>query len=612
MKGIAKACLGLSLCLLLGSLLARAEANPHINYLSPLPGSAMNKPETNIIIRSITAVDASTVVGGIVSVTGSVTGPHVGTLTLSDDGKTLLFTPAAPFGLGEHVSVVVRGGLRLGDGEQVAPFDFDFTIARSVQAPVSIVQMLGMLSRNAKEQVTGKNPATAEDSTLPPGFPSLSVLKDSTTSPGSIFLGSFPWVATTVSTPYLIIAGNSGRPDFYRQLSATAIDFDLQPNGHLTYFDEGLFLFEELDSSYNIVNSYACGNGYNTDLHELKLLRNGHALLIGDDAETVDMSKVVPGGDSVANVVGIIVQELDAQKNVVFQWRSWDHFKITDATHEDLTASQIDYVHSNALDLDADGNILLSSRHLDEITKIDRTTGAIIWRMGGKNNEFTFVNDTIGFSHQHDIRRLPNGDFTMFDNGNYHTPAFSRAIEYQVDEANKTATLVWQYRNNPDYVSVAMGDVQRLANGNTFIGWGACNMAATEVTSDGSKLYELSLPDNVVSYRALRYDWEVASTTGVAAAVPVPVPAVMMLNGNYPNPFNPVTKISFSLPATAPATLKVYNLLGQEVTTLVDGIVKGGVIQTVSFDGSSLASGVYFYRLASGPTVKVGKMLLIK
>ena len=73
----------------------------------------------------------------------------------------------------------------------------------------------------------------------------------------------------------------------------------------------------------------------------------------------------------------------------------------------------------------------------------NRNTGAIIWRLGGKNNQFSFINDTIGFSHQHAIRRLENGNISLFDNGNYHSPPFSRAIEYSLNENNKTATLVW-------------------------------------------------------------------------------------------------------------------------------------------------------------------------
>ncbi len=62
-----------------------------------------------------------------------------------------------------------------------------------------------------------------------------------------------------------------------------------------------------------------------------------------------------------------------------------------------------------------------------------------------------------GFSHQHDIRRIPNGNITLFDNGNLHDPHYSRAVEYQLDEVNKIATSVWEYKNNPETYSFAMG-----------------------------------------------------------------------------------------------------------------------------------------------------------
>src|SRR4029077_19130489 len=141
-----------------------------------------------------------------------------------------------------------------------------------------------------------------------------------------------------------------------------------------------------------------------------QLLPNGHTLMMGLDAQVVDMSAVVPGGNPNALVLGIAVQELDTDHNVVFQWRSFDHYQITDCVSPlvSLTSNIIDYVHPNAVELDQDGNLLLSARHFDEITKIDRATGDIIWRMGANavNNQFTFIGDTRGFSHQHDIRRL--------------------------------------------------------------------------------------------------------------------------------------------------------------------------------------------------------------
>ncbi len=256
---------------------------------------------------------------------------------------------------------------------------------------------------------------------------------------------------------YSLIVDNNGTPIFYKKMDAFNTDFKVQPNGHLTYYDDAARAYFELDTNYTVVNTYTAGNGYIIDSHEFKILPNGHVIFLCQDREPVDMSKIVSGGDPNAIVIGIAIQELDKNRNVVFQWRSFDHFQITDATQEDLTQNLIDYVHPNTIDIDADGNILLSSRHMDEITKIDHTTGAIIWRWGGKNNQFTFINDTLHFSHQHSIRKTPAGTYILFDNGNFRTPAFSRALEYVLDEKAKTATLVWEYRHTPDIFSIAMG-----------------------------------------------------------------------------------------------------------------------------------------------------------
>jgi hypothetical protein len=89
------------------------------------------------------------------------------------------------------------------------------------------------------------------------------------------------------------------------------------------------------------------------------------------------------------------------------------------------------------------------------------------------------------------------------------------------------------------------------------------------------------------------------------------LPVKYDLAQNYPNPFNPTTKIIFDLPARAKATLDVFNVLGQKVTTLVDAELAADRYE-VEWDGSNVASGIYFYRLAADQFVMTKKMMLLK
>ena len=129
--------------------------------------------------------------------------------------------------------------------------------------------------------------------------------------------------------------------------------------------------------------------GLKTDIHELLLLSNNYTYLLGLDTQIIDMSQLVPGGKEDATVIGFLIQELDENKNVIFQWRSLDYISVLDAAPEiNLTAQVIDYIHTNSICEDFDGNLIISSRNLNEITKISRQTGELIWRLGGKGNQF--------------------------------------------------------------------------------------------------------------------------------------------------------------------------------------------------------------------------------
>jgi len=263
----------------------------------------------------------------------------------------------------------------------------------------------------------------------------------------------------------------------------------------LSYFDNVARKFIVLNDNYESVDEWNAV-GYKTDVHDLRLLSNGHAFLLVYKPYTVDLSSY--GGYVTATVESCLIQELDQDKNLVWDWDSIDYLPITQTNHS-LATPTVDYAHCNALEVDSDGNLLLSSRHLDEITKISRQTGTVIWRLGGLGNEFTFTNDT-GFAWQHDIRRLVDGHLTLFDNG---APGrgYSRAVEYEIDEGTKVITRTWEYQGP---FAFCCGNVQRLPEGNTFINWGPAHPTITEVTPDGQIVFAA---EAAFSYRSYKAPW---------------------------------------------------------------------------------------------------------
>jgi hypothetical protein len=113
-----------------------------------------------------------------------------------------------------------------------------------------------------------------------------------------------------------------------------------------------------------------------------------------------------------------------------------------------------------------------------------------------------------------------------------------------------------------------------------------------------------------ISITGLSYSTVITTPAGIAGQGST-LPSGPFLDQNYPNPFNPSTVISYQLSAVSPVTLSVYDVLGKEVATLVDGVQSAGS-HTVRFDGSSLRSGVYFYRIQAGAFSETKKLLLIR
>jgi hypothetical protein len=177
-----------------------------------------------------------------------------------------------------------------------------------------------------------------------------------------------------------------------------------------------------------------------------------------------------------------------------FEWNAWDELKLDDwieSPRPDARDSAgRDFDHPNSIDFDRDGNYIVSFRRLGQVMKIDAETGAVIWRLGGRRNQFRFIGDPLGgFSAQHSARILPNGHILLYDNGARHHPPGSRAVEYALDTLAMSATMVWEFRPQPSLYTPGLGLVQRLVDGGTFIAF-AQEGRVTEVGADGLVRWE--------------------------------------------------------------------------------------------------------------------------
>ena len=282
---------------------------------------------------------------------------------------------------------------------------------------------------------------------------------------------------------------------------------------------EKISYFDKTHKSWIIVNEYMveidtleCINGYTADYHDMIVLPSGGYILQAYDSISVDMSQIINGGNESALIVTLILQEFDPNNNLIFEWDAFDHLSIADYTNLDLTQSFITWTHGNSIEIDNDSNIILSNRKSSEVIKIDRITGAVIWYLGGPNNQFTFLNDPLsGFNKQHDVRRIDNGNIMIFDNGNEHSPQLSRVVEYSLNEINMTAELIWDYSHPLGLFGATMGSAQRLPNNNTLINWGTLNnygAIITEVDYEKNIVMEIEYPLEVKCYKAKKYDWE--------------------------------------------------------------------------------------------------------
>ena len=365
---------------------------------------------------------------------------------------------------------------------------------------------------------------------LPAYFPRLEkVVEGPGNTPGDVLLTLFNVKQGTGPRPSFETAVDAnGVPRWVLDTPAGKVSMDLKPAGfggpytvtRPTAIGEGRqgAAVVELDEQLRPVGSpYETVGLVNTDNHDSILRADGSRILVA-----YEHNAATGRTDSV-------IQEVDADGDVVYTWNSGEHINPADETTSAPDA--VDYAHINSIQVMADGDILASFRNLSAVYKIawsahdGHARGDVVWKLGGRHSDFTFVDDPYpsGPCAQHTANLLANGNILIYDNGSVRlgtdqsncvdpadptgatvNRAQTRITEYALDEGAGTATLVWDYVEADRFAYFA-GSARRLPNGHTMIGWAAAQQAvATEVDAEGAKVWEIKTADGYITYRAVK------------------------------------------------------------------------------------------------------------
>jgi len=334
---------------------------------------------------------------------------------------------------------------------------------------------------------------------LPASFPTLVITSNGPVASGD-FIGTFG-AQGSVTNAFNVVLDNSGSNAIY-YTNSKALWRTVTPSGLIAENNTKWLLRDE---TFGVAQTLPNGDG-----HDLKVLPNGDTIMMQHESIATNLSQVVAGGRPDAVLDSLYFVEMDANQQIVFRWRAIDHLAITDSLAY-MNVASIDWTHANAITIDPwDNNYLVSLRCFCQIIKVSRTTGEVLWRLGGVSNNFTFIGENATnapyyFIGQHNIHGMANTNIMFFDNGSLASQGslaartYSRAVQYQLDETNMTATLVYQYIHNPYVLTPTEGIVKRFTNGNTYVGWVSAAQQGsgpilTEVNASNQVMFELSAP----------------------------------------------------------------------------------------------------------------------
>jgi hypothetical protein len=446
---------------------------------------------------------------GAVSVVGSLTGAHTGRIEADSDGDGGSFLPEKGFKGGEKVTVTTALNVI---GGQAGKFSFAIEHAsRKIQATAVPVVPAGS---------NGLQHFRSRPDLLPP---SIAVSSNSApASEGDIFVA--PQFGPSQNGP--MILDPSGRLVWFQPYpvarNTLITDFRVQSlhgqpvltwwqgyTNHGTGVGEGVIF----DSNYRRIAVVNAGNGLQMDLHEFLITPQGQAYVIAVSPVSLPSVPHKPVFDSV-------VQEIDLQTGLVmFEWHALDHVALGDSQFTQTSPGQVfDPYHANSVGVDRDGNLIVSLRDTSAVYKINRSTGNVIWTLGGKRSSFKMGSGTTT-AFQHNAIVQPDGTLTIFDDGagppTVHT--YSRGIRVALDTRRMTATLAREYDHSPQISSDFEGGVQDLGDGDVFLGWGQ-QPYFSESDSSGRQIFDAQFVAPTGSYRAYRFQWSAQPPTTPALA----------------------------------------------------------------------------------------------
>lgn len=279
------------------------------------------------------------------------------------------------------------------------------------------------------------------------------------------------------------------------------------------------------DDHYREIAAVHAGNGYSADGHEFLITPQDTALVLSYTTGTADLTDI--GGPANQTVINGIVQEIDIPTGkVLFEWNSADHVPYSES-QQPLPArpsTPWDWFHINAVKTDGRNHLIIDARNTWTAYQVDRHSGAIDWKFGGKNSSFALkaadgqvLNDAGKiFAWQHDTEAHGHGRYTVFDNeaagaANTGTGAsselpYSRSVTIRLDRRAGTATLVGSANQPESQLATSQGNTQTLPNGHLFTGWGSLP-TFSESDRSGNVVFEAHFPAGVNSYRAYRLPW---------------------------------------------------------------------------------------------------------